>query len=192
MTIFLDEQLDKVYLTENFEKILPRLKSIVPALNDSLKNGNLFKARTLLNKFDDVPLEELVTAAEKKGKRFYTDSKRKMKGDKSEAQKVLVLMNTSLLAMKSVAKDSTLLQQIDSALSKLNEISKKYSGYLIGQGFTLVFLMSLLSWFFGFIPIITQSFIMSYNIGILLIWFGILFLVLRIVLNTYFSLKGIK
>jgi hypothetical protein len=52
--------------------------------------------------------------------------------------------------------------------------------------------MRLISFFFNSIPVVGKLVLAGYMVGAILFWFGILLMVVRLVLNTYFSLKGIK
>ena len=189
---FLDEQLDNFYLIENFEKSFPMIRARSKAISDAIKSGNLFKARTLLNKLPDVSIEELTIVTQKKGARFYNEAKRKVKGDSSELQKLYIFTYTALKSIQTISKDKNLFQEIEKALSDLNDFSKKYWVQFIAKGFTLAILMGLIGIFFLHVPIIGHIIAAGGTAGTLLFWFGVLLMVVRIVLNTYFSLKGIK
>jgi len=190
---FLDEQLDEIYITENFEKSFPMIKARSKAIVNAIQSGNLFKARSLLNNLPDVSLEELSIASIKKNARGYNEAKRNIKGDTTELQKIYILVYTSLKSLQASTKDAATAQKIEDALSELNDFTKKYWGAFMAKGFTLAILMGFIGWFFGSMPGIIMFFISFGGLmGAVLFWFGVLFLVLRLILNTYFSLKGIK
>ena len=189
---FLDEQLDKFYLVESFEKSFPMIRARSKAIANAIESGNLFKARSLLNKLPDVSMEELTFVSQKKGARFYNEAKRKVKGDSSELQKLYILTYTALKSIQATSKDKSLFQEIEKTLSDLNDFSKKYWGQFITKGFTLTILMALIGIFFLRVPIIGHLIAAGGAGGALLFWFGVLLMVIRIILNTYFSIKGMK
>ncbi len=189
----LDQHLDRIYLSENLEKSFPMIKSKSKTIVAALHSGNLFKARSLLNSMPDVSLDELAIASAKKGSRFYNEAKRKVKGDSTELQKIYILIYSSLKGLQASTKNKSVFEKIEEALSALNDFAKKYSGHFIGKGFTVYMLMGLITFFFGQVPSIVAFFIAAGTwYGVILFWLGVLFLVFRIILNTYFSLKGIK
>ena len=53
---FLDEQLDEIYITENFEKSFPMVKARSKAIVNAIQSWNLFKERSLLNNLPYVSL----------------------------------------------------------------------------------------------------------------------------------------
>jgi len=191
---FLDEQLDKVYVSENFEKSFSKIKSKSGAIIKSMTEGNLFQLRKILNTFPDVSLDELMQVAHK-GKnfhRYHLEAKRKIKGDQTEMQKVFILTYGALKGIQNSTKDKTLITKIDDVLIHLNDIITKYGPRFTSEGFTLTLLMMLISFFFGNIPIVGALAVRAGMVGVLMLWFGLLLMVIRIILNTYFSLKGIK
>jgi hypothetical protein len=191
---FLDEQLDNIYITENLEKALPQIKSKSALIIKSIGEGNLFQARKLLNTLPDASLEQMMQSAHK-GKNFHKyhmEAKRKVKGDRTEMQKIFILTYGTLKGLRQSTKDITLIQAIDEIIISLYEFADKYSHLLISEGFTLSLMMRLISFFFNSIPVVGKLVVAGYMVGAILFWFGILLMVVRLVLNTYFSLKGIK
>ncbi|MHA1623158.1 MAG: hypothetical protein ACTSVO_13580 [Candidatus Heimdallarchaeaceae archaeon] len=188
---FLDDHLKRVYLTENFEKSFPQVKARSGAIVESLKAGNLFKARQLLNRLPDVTLDELMISAGK-AKNFrqnYLEAKRIAKGDKSEPQKMIILYYCALKSIKDATKiDVT---TIDEALQQVKKFASKYAAVLTAKGFTMAFIARFLFMAASHTPMMYSIFIM-YKLGVILFWFGVLLYVVRIILNTYFSIKGIK
>jgi len=191
---FLDDQLERVYLTENLEKSISQFKSKGPAIVKGMDMGNLFQVRRLLNTFPDSSLEELMQAAYKARNfnRYHLEAKRIVKGDQTEMQKVFILTYASLKGIQAGTKDKTALQKIDEAIATIHELAKKYSSRMMSEGFTLALLMMLIGYFFNHIPIIGKLIVLGGQAGIVLFFFGLLLMVVRIILNTYFSLKGIK
>ena len=194
MSSFLDEQLDRVYLSENLEKSFSQIRSKGPAIVKSMDMGNLFQVRRILNTFPDASLDEIMQIAHK-GKnfhRFHLEAKKKVRGDQTEMQKIFILTQASLKGIQQFSKDITLTQAIDKVIISLNEFAKKYGNAFMSEGFTLTLLMMLISFFFNNIPVIGKLIIAAGTLGVFLFWFGLLLMVIRLVLNTYFSLKGIK
>jgi len=194
MSSFLDEQLDRVYVTEKLEKSFSQMRSKAPEIIKSMDTGNLFQVRKMLNTFPDASLDELMQIAHK-GKnfhRFHLEAKKKVRGDQTEMQKIFILINGAFKGIQQSSKDITLTQAIDKVIISLNEFAKKYSRAFISEGFTLTLLMMLISFFFNNIPIIGKLIIAAGTLGFFLFWFGLLLMVIRLILNTYFSLKGIK
>jgi hypothetical protein len=194
MSSFLDEQLDKVYILENLEKSFSKIKSKAPAIVKSMDSGNLFQVRKILNTFPDASLDELMQMAHR-GKnfhKFHLQAKKKVRGDQTEMQKIFILINGSLKGIQQTTKDVTLIQAIDKIIISLNEFAKKYGTAFASEGFTLAILMMLLSFFFSNMPVIGKLILTAGTLSVFLLWFGCLLMVIRLVLNTYFSLKGIK
>ena len=193
MTI-LDEHLERVYLFENVEKGLSQLKTRGPMIIKAMETGNLFQARKLLNGLPDASLDELMQVAHK-GRGFHQShlaAKRMVKGDETEMQKVFVLLRGSLEGLKANVKDKSAIEKIDEVLKQVDAFAKKYAGRFVVHGFTLSILMVLIGIFFQFVPILGHLIAFSARAGALLFFFGILLYVVRIVLNTYFSIKGIR
>ena len=159
-----------------------------------MKTGNLFKARTMLNSLPDASLDEVLTAAhrDRNFSRFYIEAKRIAKGDTTEMQKVFILTYASLKSIQMQVKDESVVKQIDDLLTNLNEFASKYGPRFTSEGFTLALLMGLLSFFFGAVPVLGGFIAVAGASGIMLFLFGIFLYVVRIVLNTYFNIKGMK
>ena len=192
---FLDEQLEKVYLFENAEKAIPIIKAKSPAIGKAMKSGNLVQVRRLLNTLPDASLEEVFQSAHAKIKnfhRYHLEAKRLSKGDSSEAQKVFVLTYGCVKALKESAKDKSVIQSIDNALLKLRAFATRYSNVMMNEGFTLGLLMLLIAWFFQWVPILLTVAVGLAYAGGMVFMVGVLLMMVRMVLNTYFSLKGIK
>jgi hypothetical protein len=194
MSSFLDKHLDDIYITENLEKSFSLIKSKSAAIIKGMSEGNLFKVRKLLNTLPDTSLEQLMQIANR-GKNFNKynlEAKRKVRGDQTEMQKVFILTYASLKGIQQTSKDMTLVQAIDKILIALSEFADKYGSKFMTEGFTLALMMVLISFFFGQLPIIGELLRLGAVVGATLFWFGLLLLVIRLILNTYFSLKGIK
>ena len=194
MSSFLDKHIDNIYVTESLEKALPIIKSKGPAIIKSISNGNLFQARKLLNTLPDASLDEVIQSAHK-GKNFHKyhmEAKRKVKGDQTEMQKVFIITYGSLKGLQQSTKDITLRQAIDKMLTSLYDFATKYSRAFVSEGFTLAILMMFISFFFDNVPAVGRLAVAAGTGGVFVMWFGLLLMMVRIILNTYFSLKGIK
>jgi len=194
MSSFLDKHIDNIYITESLEKALPIIKSKGPAIIKSISDGNLFQARKLLNTLPDASLDEVLQSAHK-GKnfhRYHMEAKRKVKGDQTEMQKVFIITYGSLKGLQQSTKDVTLNQAIDKVITSLYEFADKYSRAFVSEGFTLSILMMFISYFFNNVPTVGRLAVAAGTGGVVVMWFGLLLMMVRIILNTYFSLKGIK
>ena len=194
MSSFLDEHLDNIYITESLEKALPLIKSKSALIIKSMGDGNLFQARKLLNTLPDASLDQIMQSAHK-GKNFHKyhmEAKRKIKGDQTEMQKVFILTYGTLKGLQQSTRDITLIQAIDKIITSLYEFADKYSRAFISDGFTLTLMMMLISFFFNSVPAVGKLLLAGGMVGVFLFWFGLLLMVTRLILNTYFSLKGIK
>ncbi len=191
---FLDQQLEGFYLTENFEKGLRQVKSKTPAIMKSLEAGNLFKTRSILNTLPDVSLDELMQASSKARNfnKYYSEAKRFVKGDKSEAQKIFILTYTAFSSIKAALKDKQAISKVDEILIELRAVAESLGTRMIMTGFTLTLLMRYVGFFFVHVPGLGVAVGITMLTGTLIFWVGILYIVVKIVLNTYFSLKGIR
>lgn len=189
---FLEQHLDRIYMEENFEKSFPMVKARSKAIFDSMKEGNLIKARALLNKLPDVGMEEVAYSAQKRNPKRYAEAKRYIRGETTELQKFYILSYTALRSIQSLTKDKVTFQSIEDAISDLNDFSKKYWGQFISKGFSLTVLLAFIGWIFGRVPIVGHLIGLGGLGAILLFWIGVLLMVVRAILNTYFSLRGMK
>ena len=173
---FLDEQLDRIYLTENVEKGLSQLRFKREPITQAMKTGNLFKARTLLNTLPDASLDEVMQVAHK-GKdfhRFHLEAKRMVKGDTTEMQKVFVLCYASLKAIQAQVRNEGTVKEIDDLLLKLRDFAKKYGPRFTSEGFTLSLIMVLLSFFFQSVPILGTAISIAGGAGIIVFFLNVI------------------
>jgi hypothetical protein len=193
-TAFLDEQLGRIYLTENVEKGISQLKTKSQYIVQAMKSGNLFKARTILNTLPDASLDEVLEAAHKDRSfhKYHLQAKRIARGDSTDLQKIYVITYACLNSLKEKIRDESIIKKIDEQLIKLGEFAKKYGPRFTSEGATLSVIMWLLSFFFSAVPILGEAIALSGTVGILVFLFGIFIYVVRMVLNTYFNIKGIK
>jgi len=192
---FLDEQLDRVYLSENFEKNLSKVKSKSASIGVAMENGNLFKVRSLLNSFTDVSLDELMQVAhtDRRFHRFHLEAKKHVRGDKTQSQKFFVLVYGAAKVLQLELKDKSTLAKVDELLMKLAEFAKRNSSKFAAEGMVLMFLMRFIMLLFAQMPpIISYLVRYSWQVGRIIFWVGVTLFIVRILLNVYFSLKGIK
>lgn len=192
--MFLDEQLERVYMTENFDRSLPMVKSRGKAILTTLKSGNLIKANDLLQKLPDVALNELMIASHK-GRNFHKyhlEAKRIIKGDKTEMQKIFVMLYGSMKGMQASIKDPTMRKSFEKILEKVSVFGKKYGPIMAASGVTVVLLTKFVAMTAGFTPLLWQILVTTNAVANLVFWLGVFFYTMKYLINIYFSLKGIK
>ena len=189
MSVYLDEQLDQIYLTEDIMKYASAIKGKANNIAQAFGNGNLLKAKSLLNSMPDMSIEELSIAAKKKGKKYYTEAMRIVKGEKTLQQKGFCIIYSSIKGIQAaLPADSR--ASLDESLEKLREFAAKNSAKFTSEGITLFIMMWFIAFFVYGIPIIWPLVHMGMVAGAILFWFGVLLFVVKILLNTYFSLRG--
>lgn len=193
----LDDHLDRIYLTESFEKGLPVIKARAKAMITAMKTGNLFKAHELFVSLPDVSINNLMIAAHKPDKakfhKYHLEAKKMVKGDRTDMQKVFILTYGSLKMMQASVKEPKISKKIDNLLSELNKLAKKNWAVFLASGVVVSLLMRYIGIMFIHMPLIGTFVILGgAGAAALLFWLGIQFFVIRIVLGAYFKLKGLK
>ena len=188
---FLDEQLNQIYLTEDITKIGAQFKSKLPALNKALSNGNLIQARELLNRLPEISPEELVLIAQKKNRAEYIKAAKLIKGDKTLHQKLFCVTYASITGIqKSLPADKK--ASLDEILEQLRDFANKYGDRFAREGLSLFFTMFFIAFFVSASPILFNLAISGIIVSIAFMWISIFLVIVRIYLNSYFSLKGKK
>jgi len=189
MNVYLDEQLNQIYLTEDIMKYASAIKGKAKNIVQAFENGNLLKVKSILNSMPDMNIEELSIAAKKKGKTYYNEGMRIVKGEKTIQQKAFCIVYSSVKATQAALPDASK-ESLEEPLEKLREFAAQNAGKFASEGLGLFVIMWFISFFVYGVPIIWPLVHMGMLAGVILFWFGILLFVIKILLNTYFSLRG--
>ena len=192
MRTYLDGQIDQIYLTEDIMKSLRQIKGKLPSLQKAMSNANLMQARTMLNKLPEASLEELSLAAKNKNKKDYAVALRMVKGDKGAGQKVFCILYTSLKGMRAAVKDPSIQASIDEVLEDVLDWAKSNWSRMAQEGFSLFIVMFFIAHIVSASPILFSLAQTGTLIGAGLMFWGIYLLLIKVILNTYFALKGKK
>ena len=189
MTIYLDEHLHEMCLTEDIMKSAALAKTKAKSISQAFGNANLKQAQKILKSMGSASPEELVAISKRKGKKYYVEAARLARGEKTLPQKLFCVVYCSMKGMQSglPANSRTAL---DEALEKLREFARKNAGKLSNEGLTLWILMWFIAFFVYSIPIIGQMVAIGAALGAVMFWFGIFLYVVNIILDSYFAIRG--
>lgn len=188
---YLDEHLNQIYITEDISQVIASMKGKVKNLSGAFSMGNLKKAKDIMDTIPDISSDELMTAIKRKGSKYYTQASKISRGDKTPLQKAFIGIYASLLAMQDSLPESSK-PTLDEALEKLRDWADRNAGNFMAQGFYLTIVMWFIAFFVYSVPIIGSLAATGVVVGMGLFWFGVFLLIIKIFLNTYFSLRGKK
>lgn len=149
----LEEHLNNIYLTEDVNNLVNKLKSQGKNIADSAKNGNILKFNRAFDSIPVIPDEELISFTSKKMSVHYKNSKKyvnvKMKKAPEGIKELIIIARASLDKLRSEVDDPDIREKINSTLEKLDERIEKVTPMLVKEGISLIFIASLLSMLLG-------------------------------------------
>lgn len=145
MSVYLNDQLDQIYLVEDVNKAMSAVKSKGPNIVKAFSNGNFIQAKKLLNQVPSAGVDKVAGVAKKKNK-HYAHAVRLAKGDMTPAQKVFCILYSSFQDMRDKLPPESA-KQLNEPIEKLEKFIKKYSTKIVSASWV----SSVLMWFLAFL-----------------------------------------
>jgi hypothetical protein len=188
MSVYLDEQLDQIYLTEDVTKAISAVKSKGPDIVKAFSNGNFSQAKKLLNMVPSAGVEKVADVAKKRNK-HYTHAVRLAKGDKTPAQKAFCILYSSFQDMRdNIPPESA--KKLDEPIEKLEKFIKKYSAQISAVAWTAAVLMWFLAFLVYSIPVIGPIVFAVSNAARVFFYFTMVLIIAKIILDERDRQKG--
>lgn len=144
----LDHHLQEIYIFEDVNKALGKMKSKKNDIIDALKNGDILRFNKTFQMLPDLSPKEAKSFSMKTMKKEYQISEKhinaKMKKAPEDIKTALIVMRASLYKMKEDVEDTEIKNNLNEKIDQLDAALNKAGAMLVNKGVNIMFIAVIL------------------------------------------------